>query len=60
MGDLVIGLACVKVDLAEKVVGRETHVAFPTNHFFAVVFACERLERGLDDAAAETEHQMES
>lgn len=38
----------------------ETHVAFATNHFFAVIFACERFERGFDNAAAETEHKMKS
>lgn len=38
----------------------ETDVAFSTNHFFAVVFACERLERGFNNAAAETEHKVQS
>ena len=36
-----------------------THVAFPTDHLFAVEFARERLQTGFDNPAAEAEDQVE-
>ena len=37
----------------------EGDVTFPANHFVAVVFGRQGLEGGLDDAAAETEDEVE-
>lgn len=39
--------------------GRETCVAFPANHLFAVVFRGQSLEGGFNDTAAETEDEVE-
>ena len=39
---------------------RDTYVAFPANHLIAIVFAGERLQAGLDDAAAQAEDKVES
>lgn len=36
-----------------------THITFPANHLVAVVLARERLEAGLDDAPAQTQHQVQ-
>ena len=38
---------------------RQTSVALSTDHLVAVVFAGQSFERGFDDAAAQTEHEME-
>ena len=35
------------------------NVTFPTNHLVAVVFGRQGLEGGFDDAAAETEDEVE-
>ena len=37
----------------------ETYVALPAHHLIAVVLGGQRLERGLDDTATETEDQVE-
>lgn len=39
--------------------GERTYVTFPTDHLLAVVFAGEGFERGFDEAAAETEDEVE-
>ena len=39
--------------------GEEGDVTFPANHLVAVVFGRQGLEGGLDDAAAETEDEVE-
>ena len=39
---------------------RQARVALPADHLVAVVLGRESLERGLDDAAAETEDEVES
>ena len=36
-----------------------THVALPADHLVAVVFAREGLERGLDDATAQAQHEVQ-
>jgi len=38
---------------------RQARVALPADHLVAVVLGGQRLERGLDDAAAEAEDQVE-
>jgi len=38
---------------------REPGVAFAANHLLAVVLLRQHAERGLDDAAAKTQHQVE-
>lgn len=40
--------------------GRETSVALSADHLLAVVLGCQGLERGFDDATAETENQVKS
>lgn len=37
----------------------KTYITFPTNHLLAIVFAGEGFEGGFDDAAAETEDEVE-
>ena len=38
---------------------RGTYVTFPAYHLFAIILAGQSLERRLDDATTETEHEME-
>ncbi len=38
---------------------RQTGVAFPADHFVAIVFAGEGFEGGFDDTAAKTENEVE-
>ena len=38
---------------------RQAGVAFTADHLFAVVFGGESFERGLDDAASESEDEVE-
>ena len=38
---------------------RQARIAFPADHLLAVVLAGERLEGRLDDAAAQTEDEVE-
>lgn len=35
-----------------------SYIAFPANHFIAIVFARKSLERWLDDATSKTEDEM--
>lgn len=39
---------------------RVTDIAFPTNHFVAVVLACERFETRLNNPTAKAENEMKS
>lgn len=39
--------------------GRQTSIAFPTDHLLTVVLAGEGFEGGFDDAATETEDKVE-
>lgn len=56
---MVVKLILVQ-DLKGKQGGEEdAYIAFSANHFVAVVFARESLERWLNDAASKTEDEME-
>lgn len=39
---------------------RATDIAFPTNHFVAIILACERFETRLDNSTAKAENEMKS
>ena len=39
--------------------GKGRDVTFPANHLVTIIFGRQGLERGLDDAAAETEDEVE-